>query len=35
MVVTPQTLVVYVPLEQRLNVVVLRFVVRYNVGGCF
>ncbi len=35
MVVAPQTLVVYAPFEQRLNVVVLRFAVRCNVGGCF
>ena len=35
MVVAPQTLVVYAPFVQRLNVLVLRFAVRYNVGGCF
>ena len=35
MVVTPQTLVVYAPFAQRLNVVVLRFTARCNVGGCF
>jgi hypothetical protein len=35
MVVAPQTLVVYAPFAQRLNVVVLRFAVRCNVGGCF
>jgi len=35
MVVAPQTLVVYAPFVQRLNVVVLRFAVRCNVGGCF
>ena len=34
MVVVPQTLVVYAPFAQRLNVVVLRFAVRCNVGGC-
>ena len=35
MVVDPQTLVVYAPFAQWLNVVVLRFTVRCNVGGCF
>ncbi len=34
-VVSPQTFVVYSPFAQRLNVVVLRFTVRCNVGGCF
>ena len=35
MVVAPQTLVVYAPFAQLLNVVVLRFVVRCNVDYRF